>query len=43
MILISLILAEIRSNEYIAVALGSSGIPTSLMEGGRKVRPALKH
>ena len=40
--LISLILATIRSHNKIALALASSGISATLLEGGRTAQPALK-
>lgn len=40
--LISLILAAIRSNNYIAVAIASSGIAATLLDGGRTAHSALK-
>ena len=40
--LISLILAEIRSNNGIALAVASSGIAATLLDGGRTAHSALK-
>lgn len=40
--LISLILAKIRSQKHIALAVISSGIATTLLDVGRKVHSALK-
>ncbi|GBP77235.1 ATP-dependent DNA helicase pif1 [Eumeta japonica] len=40
--LINLILAEIRAEKHIALALASSGIAATLMEGGRTAHSALQ-
>ena len=40
--LISLILAEIRSNNGIALAVALSGIAATLLDGGRTAHSALK-
>lgn len=38
----SLILANIRANGFIALAIASSGIAATLLEGGRTAHSALK-